>query len=110
MDVAIGSLRFRIHILAPGTPVRDEATGEQTVAWTAIGEAIPAAYQPSSDESQKANKNTDVVTAVFTIRWRSDVTSQCRVEHNGRTFEIKGSPIDPDGRRRWLVITAVSTE
>lgn len=43
-----------------------------------------------------------------TTRWREDLTSECRLVFEGKPLAIIGEPADPDGRRRWLVMTCES--
>jgi SPP1 family predicted phage head-tail adaptor len=45
------------------------------------------------------------ISHTITMRYRSDVTSANRITYRGQTLEIL-SAIDPDGKRRQLVIQA----
>lgn len=43
-----------------------------------------------------------------TIRYRRDVDADCRMVHDGAPLAMIGAPHDPDGTRRWLVMTCES--
>lgn len=42
------------------------------------------------------------------IRYRSDITSRMRILWRGTAYDIEGAPADEDGRRREMLIRAVS--
>lgn len=64
----------------------------------------------SGTELYKAQSIVASVTARFTRwgypGWRSEITPDCRILCDGRTFDVK-QVINPDGRNQQLVILAV---
>jgi len=48
------------------------------------------------------------LTAVFTIRYRSDVTETMRVLWNGVPYDIASPPINVNGANEWLELMCVS--
>ncbi|MCP4597791.1 phage head closure protein [Neptuniibacter sp.] len=44
-------------------------------------------------------------TVSFRVRYRTDIEPDMWVIHGSDQYQIKGHPIDPDGRRRDLIIT-----
>lgn len=86
-------------------PSQTVASGKATPAYTNRGKAWCRV------EGLSGTDRTGIVSTAgyrVTTRYRSDVTSKWRLrDHNGtRVLEIV-SAVDPDGRRRELVITAV---
>lgn len=95
-----GELRERLTLEAPEETV---TAGEPTIPWTL------KATVWGQMEGLSGSDRTGLVaeTAVrFRIRHRSDITPRWRVgiEGTSRKFQII-SAVDPDGRRRELVLT-----
>ena len=80
--------------------------------WSAHGVPVAAARRDVSDaERWRAGEVQATATARFTIRWSvfaADLTPADRLIHEGRTFDISGIKEVPDGRRRFLEITAAA--
>jgi SPP1 family predicted phage head-tail adaptor len=100
-----GKLRHRLMILAP---VRTEsATGARSpTSWDAVATvwgsvAVSRAAEGELAKQQAHQTNYDVV-----IRYRDDVTSDCRLVYRGETLTISGVE-NVEGRNRELRITAV---
>jgi SPP1 family predicted phage head-tail adaptor len=54
--------------------------------------------------AEAVNAETDII---FTIRYRKGITTDMRiVDDEGNTYEIKVPPLDKDGTKRFLTITA----
>lgn len=109
-DVRIGTLRDLVDVQRP---VRTEnaGTGEIVNTWLTILRRLPAAIKSSQAERETANKLTKITRHEITVRYRSDLAgeTQQRLIVDGVPCEITSS-IDPDRRRRWLIITAVATQ
>lgn len=43
---------------------------------------------------------------IFKIRYRKDITSSMRIVEGSHVYEIKADPIDKDGKKKELYITA----
>jgi SPP1 family predicted phage head-tail adaptor len=80
--------------------------------WANHGGPVAAAKRDISDaERWRAGEVQATVTTRFTIRWSAfaaDLTPADRLIHEGRTFDIAGIKEVPDGRRRFLEITAAA--
>ena len=110
-DFRIGKLRFRTKIEKPSATLgKDPETGETVTTWETLADNVPTGFEPTATEDDKASKNTDVITGRFTVRFMNGLTGMCRVHHAERVFEINGSPVDLDGRRRFMTFEGVSTE
>ena len=96
-----GKLRNRLTLEAPGETV---SAGEPTIPWT-----VKATVWGEWEGLSGTNRSGIVAEASYRgrIRYRSDITPRWRVGLAGtsRKFQVL-SVVDPDGRRRELVIVA----
>lgn len=98
-----GPMSTRITIMAP-TETQDSA-GRLTTTWSTEVTTCWAQRENTTGRERWANEHVAVETPVnFRIRYRTDIDSTMRVEHNGQVFDIKSDPIDPDGRREALIL------
>ncbi len=109
-DVRLGTLRDRITITRP-TRTEDPRTGEITNTWEVVAANVPAAIASAQTERETANKQTAITRATITIRYLPDLAgdTDARLIVDGITYEITAA-VDPDRRRRWLILTATATQ
>jgi SPP1 family predicted phage head-tail adaptor len=99
-----GTLRHRVVIKQPST-ARD-AAGAPTETLTTIA-TIWANVGFASGRERWANEHTvNNYDAVVTIRYRSDLTEDMQVHHDGRVLDIKAI-IDPFGNKSDLKLLCV---
>ncbi len=83
----------------------DDGTGGSRIAFTMLAtvwaaiEPVRTAVDPASDRIGSA------ITHRVTIRYREDVAAGLRIRHRGRLLQVE-TVIDPDERRRFLLIEA----
>ncbi len=83
-----GRLNKRITIQEPVEGTTDSA-GQPTVTWSDV-DTVWAWVQPlTGKEGVEAQQKYGEVTHAVVIRYRSDVTTKCRIELGARTLEIK---------------------
>lgn len=96
-----GKLRHRITIQLKVQTTA--AMGTKVVSWATFLDKVPAEFEPlRGREFVAAHQDQSELTAVFRIRFRSDITSDMRVLFGGEPFDIVGQPIDWKGRRQML--------
>ena len=82
-----------------------DTNGQRTDVWTTRYASIPANVAPSGGrEFLRASRVFETASAVFMIRYRTGITQQQRVLHEGKRYNILA--IDQLGRRDGLLITA----
>lgn len=77
--------------------------GEETKTWSDFAEVYARKRDISSREFFEAGARQAEITTEFTIRYRSDVTTQMRIQLDGNTYQIVGPPQEL-GRREGLII------
>ena len=102
--IRAGELDQQISFIAPVISVGD-ANSDYISGWNPV---------PPSDWARKVDKpGTELVVAdrityvqdtVWTIRYRSDITPQMRIVHDGRLYEIISIHPNNSSRDRWLDI------
>lgn len=98
----IGKLRHRVTI-EQNTPTAD-SFGELAESWSALASNVPAQVESMTGrELIQGEQQEAVYTHKVTIRFRAGVTSQMRVVHNSKNFNIE-SVLDPDGMTRRLFL------
>lgn len=99
-----GWLRHRVTIQAR-TNTQDPVTGETAIVWSDAWINIAAALEPlSARERMAAQAQQAEVTARVTIRTLLGVTTQHRLLHNGRLYNIEGVIPDPDSGKEWMTL------
>jgi SPP1 family predicted phage head-tail adaptor len=108
-----GRLHHGITIQAPTNT--GDSSGQPIPAWNAItdGTNVRAEVVPvGGGERIRGVQIEPGITTVVTIRWRANVTPECRVIHGTRTLNIVRAD-DPNGRKEMLLLQcneiAVST-
>jgi SPP1 family predicted phage head-tail adaptor len=109
-DERIGKLRDKVTILA-ATRTEDPVSGEVLATFAPLASNLPASVTSSQTEVERGKKLSKVTTFDVLIRYREDLRNGTanRLLIEGMTCEIKAA-VDPTRRRRWLRITAVSTD
>lgn len=103
--MTISELRDRVTLLR-ASAVTDSLRG-QALTWSTLDTVWAAWRDLSSRETLQAQAVHALLSARCTIRARTDVTAQVRVQRKGKTYEIVGPPRDPDGQGVWLELDVV---
>jgi SPP1 family predicted phage head-tail adaptor len=105
MAKEIADLRHRV-IIQEKQKGDATATGGSAVDWVALWEDVPAAIrQLYAKEYDLARQHHAEATHKITIRYRKNVTGECRIVFGKRIFNIVGHPNNLDERNFWLEIT-----
>lgn len=100
-----GKLDRRIRIERPTKA--QSPSGEEVDAWVLVAEVWSWKRDASARERLASEQKLAERTTVFRIRFRRDVTSECRiVADDGLIFDISG--IGEIGRRVGLELTATA--
>ena len=98
-----GSLDRRLTLLE-FAQTQNPDNGEVTSAWTTAATVYAAKWQLSAREVDRASATTATADLKFLIRYRTDVTTDLRVECDGIAYEVTG--VEEYGRRQGLYIFA----
>lgn len=98
-----GALRHRVKIQS-ATEGQD-SYGAVTQTWADVATVWASIEARGTRETFTASQQFATADHVITIRHRSDVTPKHRIVYGSRVFDIEGA-VDPDGRKRSLVIYA----
>jgi len=101
--IEAGKLRHRIIIVKP-TLAQDTAGG-----WAEDTENVVATVWASVEaltgrELYAAQQQVSEVTHKITMRYWPGITANMNVWFQGRQFRIQAAPLDPDERRKMLVM------
>lgn len=104
--IAAGKLQHRISIEREAEIVT--SAGHVRKTWATIATVRAEVKNLSSDEFLAGFGDADRQSAVFIIRWVPgvEITTADRIQHNGRTYNIKG--VVEIGRKRGLELRAVA--
>ncbi len=98
-----GRLRERVTI---ERPVRvSDGTGGESVSWAALGTVWAEVASLAGSEVTQAERDEARGRYTVTMRHRDDVIADMRLVWRGKVLNIRGLR-DPDGRRRWLAVSA----
>jgi len=100
----IAELRHRIGLLEPAEAA--DGAGGRIVTWVRRDTVWAEIVSLRGKEKEWAEALTAESTFRVTLRYRSDLTRDMRIELDGVQLNIN-SIADPDGRRRWLVLYCV---
>jgi len=110
MGIQAGKLRHLITIQVKSTG-RDACGGDLPAAWQTFKENVRASVEPlQGREFMSASGERAEVTTRFRIRYLAGVTASMRVLFEGRVFELKAPPIDPDMKHETLLLMTAETE
>ena len=79
--------------------------GEPTQSWAEFAQVWAEQVDLTGRELLQAQQVRATITTRFTMRYLAGVTAKMRILSDGVTY-ILMSPMDPDGRKRTLVILA----
>ena len=99
-----GRLDRRITILQKGSSTDAWNQGAET--YSALATVWAEVKDPGGSEREEADQKVTVISKVFTIRFRSDITTIHRITYNSDTYHITG--LAEIGRQEGLRITAVA--
>jgi SPP1 family predicted phage head-tail adaptor len=91
LDRTINLQSFSSTVNADGTPVE---------AWTDFATVRAQLVQASADEFLAGYGEADRTVTIFRVRWLDDVTTDHRVQYDGRNLNIR--EIKEIGRRKGL--------
>lgn len=97
----IGELRHRITFQIP--VVQDDGYGGEEKAWQDAFSAWASIKPISGREYYDAMSIQSEVTHRIRVRYRPDITTDMRIEHGDRIYEIE-AVIDIDSRHKYLEI------
>jgi SPP1 family predicted phage head-tail adaptor len=101
-----GRLDRRITILQRGSSTDD--WNQRANAYVLLATVWAEVRDPGAKEREEADQRVTVITKVFTIRFRSDLTTIHRINYGSDTYHITG--IAEIGRQEGLRITAVARD
>lgn len=108
-NVNIGRLDRRItfqqRVVASNVSNEDEEAGWTDVV-TVWAKRDEPGRQKTGDEEFRADKLTDYLNQVYSIRYRTDITPKLRIMDSGVRYDILS--ISEVGRKGYLKIEAVS--
>lgn len=100
-----GQLNRRITIQRPSRA--DNAHGGAVTSWMDVTGAWAQMIPLRGGEALQEAVLRDVQLWKVTIRFRTEVSTDWRILFKGEALNIR-TCADPDGRRRWLVMTCES--
>lgn len=103
----LGSLNQRIELFAKNDTV--DGSGGITTTHNSLGVVWAKVDTRAGGFDDFAAAHASSVTKLLTIRFRTDVKAGDRVVVGGENFEIQ-SVDDPNGRRAYLIVTAVTAK
>lgn len=99
----VGALDRRLTIQG-FTTTRDPESNEEIQTWADLGTVWANKRDVSAREFFSAGSDNSEQVSVFTIRWRTGLTSLLRVIYEGQVFDITG--FSEIGRRQYLALQA----
>lgn len=98
----------RVVLLSKGAS-RD-AIGGETVTWTEAATVWAEAKPIRGQEFIALQEAQSELQVRFTIRYRSDVTADWRLQWREQTYEIVGEPVDVNAARETLELNCRSAQ
>lgn len=97
-------MRHRITIQRPA--ITEDNIGNQITTWSDVATVWAKAESLSGREYWAAAQTQSEKSVRFTIRFRADIKTEMRVAYGTRILNIQ-SAIDPEERKRHLVLTCI---
>ncbi len=102
----IGQCRDLLTILRPPTPQEladsKDAYRDPQVALVPVEGGVPASVLPlASREFWQAQQTLGAATHEVWLRYYDGLTARHAFDWNGTRLNIKGPPLNPDGRQVW---------
>lgn len=102
--IDIGRLR-NLLTLQRRTDASDGA-GSLTTTYADVGQVWAEIVMVGATRYAAGQQVAERVTHRITIRWRSSTDFTHLADDSGRRWRVREGPMDPDGRRRELVVFA----
>lgn len=99
--------RLRNLITIQQRTLTQDSLGGSVETWSTLAASVPADVRMVGQGERyvaSADQEVALVTHRVRLRYRSDVTPLNRIIYGSRVLDIE-SAVDPDGRRRTLVLT-----
>ena len=97
-----GGLRHRVNIQSR-TDTQDATTGEVTPTWATLYEGVAAKIEPLSVNAFiQSQTEQSAIVARITIRYRSGLTGNMRIVHNGVVYNPAGFLPDKESGLEYL--------
>lgn len=98
-----GRLRHQVQIRKPGTRTPDGGGGFTRKYRPVVDGIVWAEVRPiQGNERIRAMQTAANATHQVTMRYRSDLTADHQLIHEGRTLKIVSPPVDLDEQHQWL--------
>lgn len=104
MTLYAGALRHRVTILRPPGPEEVDEMGQSLDDWVPVGERWAEVRDLVGRRLWAAQQVHAEARSEVRMRWNTVVAEGMRIKHGSRVLEIIGSPQDPDGRCREMVL------
>lgn len=98
-----GQLDRYATLQSPSTVIT--STGQEIVTWTNVVSVYASIVALTGREQMIAQQTTELMSHRITLRYRTDVNSQWRLQHNGKTYNF--TSVAEVGRAQWLEIMAI---
>lgn len=105
MTLGAGDLNRRIHLQVPTRT--SDGQGGYVKGWSPEMPLWAQMIPLRSQEAVAYNLQTSGQLWKVTIRHRTDVTTECRLKYDSQLLNIRSAQ-DPDGKRKWVVMTCES--
>lgn len=103
MSVRSGDMRHRITLQTRSAT--QSADGEQLLAWSDFATRWASIQRATGKEVFAAAQVNGRIPTVFRIRYLAGLSSAMRLVFDNKVYDIQ-PPVDVDGRREELIITA----
>ena len=101
--IRAGALRTRVTIQHPFQTT--DAYGYPINTWATLATVQAEIKQVTGRESWASDRTANISSMAVKIRHRADIQPNYRVLFDDRELRIVGHPIDPDNRKRVLILT-----
>ena len=101
----LGNLQYRVILQKPVNAAPNQF-GEITQTWVTVGVVWAAWNYAAGNEKYIAEEKTTIQNVLFTIRWRPDVNTLCRLNYKGAIYQIDA--VAELGRRQGLILSSYS--
>lgn len=111
----MGSGKYRHRITIQRASTTQDTLGQDTTTWIAIAERVPANVRElNGREIYNALQMQSDLSLAIELRWLDGVNSGMRVlwhdKYGDRTLAIEGTPKNPDGRKREMLLMCKQPE
>lgn len=103
MTLAAGRLQHRVTLQGQ-VSTQDPVTGEMVTTWQDLADLWAHVEPLSVREFIQSGAGQTELSARITIRYRADVTSNMRLLHRGKIYNIEGALADKDSGLEYLTL------